>query len=310
MNEADLDRLLKVRTEESRWTQLFSFEDADGKWIDLSCAIGTNPVTPADATNQPNRYPRKSVYRFPEIYQGEESWESLRQVICSQKACPGCSLILNKTRVPSGHRLCTWQLHCSCYRIQQPNDDQFEDGKMAMSNIKHETNLRKKSSGTKSAGINAMHSKSAKKKLQPPAVISGNESVKRRSNSKRAECVDTRCHMKIVVFCSSVDSCFYLSSDSNLEHTNHYFLEPEASTKNAKDLNDFQTRFLQMLYEENVSYTAMASIMTRLMGEETGQFLPKTVFNMNKKTKQTYELAEGISPDMTDAQKTLQKLRR
>ena len=48
--------------------------------------------------------------------------------------------------------------------------------------------------------------------------------------------------------------------------------------------------------------------MTSLKGKENDQFLPKTIYNMNKKSEKMLDLAMGITSNISDAERTLLKL--
>ena len=45
-----------------------------------------------------------------------------------------------------------------------------------------------------------------------------------------------------------------------------------------------------------------------MKGIEYGSFLPKTIYNMNTKSRKMFDLAKGITSKMTDAEKTLKQL--
>ncbi len=50
--------------------------------------------------------------------------------------------------------------------------------------------------------------------------------------------------------------------------------------------------------------------MEQMKGPEAGTFMPKRVYDMNKKTKECHDFAYGLLPDSNDAEKTLSKLER
>jgi hypothetical protein len=50
--------------------------------------------------------------------------------------------------------------------------------------------------------------------------------------------------------------------------------------------------------------------MEQLKGPEAGTFMPKCVYDMNKKTEELHDFAYGLLPDSNDAEKTLSKLER
>ena len=64
----------------------------DGKTeIDVSGATGDNAVTPIEASDQPNKFPRGTCYRFPLKYIGHESWRDLTASL--SKSLPNCKLV-------------------------------------------------------------------------------------------------------------------------------------------------------------------------------------------------------------------------
>jgi hypothetical protein len=50
--------------------------------------------------------------------------------------------------------------------------------------------------------------------------------------------------------------------------------------------------------------------MEQLKGPEAGKFMPKRVYDMNKKSEKLHDFAFGLLPDSNDAEKTLSKLHR
>jgi hypothetical protein len=50
--------------------------------------------------------------------------------------------------------------------------------------------------------------------------------------------------------------------------------------------------------------------MEQLKGPDAGTFMPKRVYNMNKKTEELHDFAYGLLPDSNDAKKTLSTLER
>ncbi len=50
--------------------------------------------------------------------------------------------------------------------------------------------------------------------------------------------------------------------------------------------------------------------MEQLKGPEAGTFMPKRVYDMNKKTEELHDFAYRLLPDSNDAEKTHSKLQR
>ncbi len=54
--------------------------------------------------------------------------------------------------------------------------------------------------------------------------------------------------------------------------------------------------------------TQISQIMEQLKGPESGTFMPKRVYDMNKKAEELHDVAYGLLPDSNDAEKTFSKL--
>jgi hypothetical protein len=67
---------------------------------------------------------------------------------------------------------------------------------------------------------------------------------------------------------------------------------------------------LTLLFSVYVTPTQISQIMEQLKGPESGTFMPKCVYNMNKKTEELHDFAYGLLPDSNDVEKTLSKLKR
>jgi hypothetical protein len=67
---------------------------------------------------------------------------------------------------------------------------------------------------------------------------------------------------------------------------------------------------LTLLFSVNVSPSQISQIMEHLKGPEARTFMPKCVYDMNKKTEELHDFAYGLLPDSNDAEKTLSKLQR
>jgi hypothetical protein len=70
------------------------------------------------------------------------------------------------------------------------------------------------------------------------------------------------------------------------------------------------TDVLVLLCHVNVSLTQISQIVEQLKGPDAGTFMPKCVYDTNKKTEELHDFAYGLLPDSKDAEKTLSKLER
>jgi hypothetical protein len=65
---------------------------------------------------------------------------------------------------------------------------------------------------------------------------------------------------------------------------------------------------LSLLFSVNATGVQISEIMQNLKGLEAGTYLPQRFYDMNKKTEQLQDLALGLIPGCSDAQKTIAKL--
>ncbi len=63
---------------------------------------------------------------------------------------------------------------------------------------------------------------------------------------------------------------------------------------------------LTLLFSVNVTPTQISQIMEQLKGPDAGTFMPKRVYDMNKKTEELHVFAYGLLPDSNNAKKLLQ----
>jgi hypothetical protein len=82
--------------ENNQWSCIIVIPQGDG-FLDISSALmGDFSATPVGATNQPNVYhsgKAASFYRFdPDLYQGEQSWPTLKAMLINAGRVSGCRL--------------------------------------------------------------------------------------------------------------------------------------------------------------------------------------------------------------------------
>jgi hypothetical protein len=127
----------------------------------------------------------------------------------------------------------------------------------------------------------------------------------RRCVTHRAGSSDKQCPMRIKLILSSNKQWFNLSS-SSLDHLNHPPLEEQATLLSQKGPKDKQ--LINILCDANVPPSKISKIMTSIREDDKGTLLPKTIFNINEKCRQLIDLANGILPTCSDAEKTLKLL--
>ncbi len=65
---------------------------------------------------------------------------------------------------------------------------------------------------------------------------------------------------------------------------------------------------VNVLYDANVPPSTISKIMSTLCEDNKVTFLPKTIFNITKKSKSLPNMANGILQSMTEAEKMIQIL--
>jgi hypothetical protein len=93
-----------------------------------------------------------------------------------------------------------------------------------------------------------------------------------------------------------------------LDHCNHPPLEDQATLLSQKDLSSKDEQLINILCDANVPPSKISKIMTSIRVDDEGTLLPKTIFNINEKCRQLIDLANGILPTCSDAEKTLKLL--
>ncbi len=93
---------------------------------------------------------------------------------------------------------------------------------------------------------------------------------------------------------------WWLTSDSNLEHSKQPPVKKEAQKgSNADIISD--KLFVMQLYYHSIPPSKMSHIMTNLVGKE---YSGDTISNLTKKGKEEMDLANIISLDLSSEQKT------
>ncbi len=115
--------------------------------------------------------------------------------------------------------------------------------------------------------------------------------------------------MQIKIFCGA-NNLFYLSKNSSLNHCHQHCLKSKAILRGQSDMETGDIDILTLLFSVNVTPTQISQIMEQLKAPESGTFMPKCVYDMNKKTEELHDLVYGLLPDSNDLGKTLSKLER
>ena len=180
-------------------------------------------------------------------------------------------------------------------------DEDFKNGCTGKKGVKQETKVRKKAKGTKFPGVLSMHSKTVKRALD--RTKKGNKWAKRKTSVMKCGCT-----FQINLFVAQ-DDYWYISQRSNLHHTGHPKIPSSANFLGSNNISETDSAFISMCNDAGVSNSQIAKMLALMHGRESGTFLPQTLYNYSTRTKKMCDLAKGIKPDMTDAEKALQLLR-
>ena len=164
------------------------------------------------------------------------------------------------------------------------------------------------------SGTDCMRSKTKQKNIAEKKLQQRKHNMKmnqttnaRRCVTQRAASSDERCPMRIVLILTSNNE-WYIHSSSSLEHHHHPPLAEESTLLSQKDLSDKDEQLISILCDANVPPSKISKIMNTVREEDKGTLLPKTIFNINEKCRRLIDLANGILPTCTDAEKTLKLL--
>ena len=161
-------------------------------------------------------------------------------------------------------------------------------------------------------GIDAMTSKSKKKTITQKKSTERKHRLKkdnddpyaRRWVSQRAPSTDQTCPMRLCVFLSNQYE-WHLQTNSCLHHKHHPKLEEEAMTLSQKDLSEQQQSLINVLCDHKVPPSTICKVLSTLNDDDKGTFIPKFVFNFNEKSRNLVDVANGILPTCSDAEKTI-----
>ena len=134
-----------------------------------------------------------------------------------------------------------------------------------------------------------MASKSKQKGIMKKSNESKHRSSKknyaRRTITNCALTSDNECPVKFRVYLSASNHWFIFCRGSCLYHKYHPKLDVSVAPLSEKDMSHDEKNLTSILYDVNVPPSTIAQILTILCNDNIGTFLPKTVFNINKKCK-------------------------
>jgi hypothetical protein len=111
--------------------------------------------------------------------------------------------------------------------------------------------------------------------------------------------------MKFRVYLNSSNHWYLQSHGSCLDYKHHPKLDVKAVTLSEKKMSHDELKLTTLLYDINVPLSTIAKVLTTIRDDDVGTFLPKTVFNIDEKCRSLIDVANGILPTCSDAEKTL-----
>jgi hypothetical protein len=113
--------ICRLVNENNQWSPTIVIPQGDGFLGISSTLMGNFSATPVGATNQPTVYPSgkaASFYRFnPDLYQGEQSWPTLKAMLINPGRDSECRLTMKYLSLQvSINRKATYQLSC-CHGV-------------------------------------------------------------------------------------------------------------------------------------------------------------------------------------------------
>jgi hypothetical protein len=131
----------------------------------------------------------------------------------------------------------------------------------------------------------------------------------RRCVSHRAPCSDEQCPMRLILFLTN-NNHWYLHTSSYLSHRHYPHLGEDAILLSQKDLSGKEQKLINVLMDQNIAPSKISKIVSTLKDDDMGTFLPKTIFSIIEKCRLLIDIANGILPTYTDAEKTLHYLKQ
>ena len=304
------------------WTQPLIHNPSDGiPPVNLAEAVGPLAKVPENAMDQPNnnRYLNGSCFRLPEKFIGSAAAPQVKSFF--EELCEGTSLSLPRGVYSKKDGKVCMDIHCSCGRLNKnAKKATFTDGKMAKDGTKRESVKRKPTENEEhiTKKMRKWDKKRGQKKTKQQEKMKrvvdtregGAKEKKafqaRRSIGKMPANQDFLCKFKLKLIMDPGTEHWWLMSDSVIEHTFHPPVRKEAQKGNESDITPEQMKFIMQMYRHSIPPATMSHIMSNLVGKD---FFPDTLANLTKKCQDAMDLANGISPNLSAAKKTLERLR-
>jgi hypothetical protein len=163
-------------------------------------------------------------------------------------------------------------------------------------------------------GTDLMHSKLKKQAIIKNNSIVGKHRINKKDGkgarhrvSKRALTSNEQCPMRIRIYLN-YHNHWYISSNSCPDHKHHPKLEDQSISLSQSDMSKQELRLLNVLYDVNVPPSKISTLLDTARDDNRGTFLQKTLFNVIEKRRNLMDVANGILPTCSDAEKTLKYL--
>ena len=101
---------------------------------------------------------------------------------------------------------------------------------------------------------------------------------------------------------------WYLHANSCLHHKHHPSLDDCARLRSSKDMNALEMNLMNIMYDATLPPSKVSQVLSIVNTDEKGTYLPKTLFNVTEKCRNLEDVANGILPTCSDAEKTIKYL--
>ena len=303
-----------------RWIQDLIFQpNNESPVVNLAEAVGILPEIPTNCYDQPenNKYLSGSCFRLPSNFHGPDASQHVKSFF--DDICEGASLTMARGVYSLKGRKCL-DIVCSCGRINKnAKNITFTDGMNSKKGTKRESVKRQRTPNQEHI-VNVMprwdkkkNNKKTKRQEKTMKVVDTREGVKsttvfqaRRNGGKMPAKEEYLCKFKLKVVMDTATNHWWLMSDSHIEHSHHPPVNKEAQKGSSSDITPEQMKFVMQMYRNSIPPSTMSHIMSNLVGKE---FTADTISNLTKKCQEAMDVANGISPNLSSAQKTLERLR-
>ena len=322
MDHNTISDIMSQHEIDSQWSQCHIINHKDVK-VDLAEAVGPNATTPSNAPEQPNNFPEGCKYRLdPNKFKGMKDAHKLKDLV--QSICSSCKMTIGKKQryepMTQGY---VWDFRCSKHAVSRSKNI-FNKGKWTAEDIHFPLNKGKRSNIDKSAYGRLSHSKMkyvpAAKRIadrRAPRTrylkTTNSESTSepgRRSMGGRTETKASRCFAVTRFWMSDKTGHYYLRTSSNFTHSFHSKLQEDRKPLQHTELDDNMNEYMTLMFNHGVSNQKVAAIMNEVANKrgKRGTLRTQTIKNLNQKSQKAIDLIQGISSDMSIAEKTLRRL--